>query len=928
MQERRLDTRLFKSKPYEMALPTLQMTQAARAYQSILTTLQCGAVLLTLAAMVRDHGTISSIPVIIATIFTAMYVVIHVVRLLPFGDKLDGRQWWLGQLVAWFIEIILLAALDVIYSGLQVNHASYWWALYLLPVYSLAEFGGIVVWAASLILSFILLSLVAMFGVSRGESPGLVPSLGKMLILTLFTFIPIYIVRALDLSLRAARFWYPLSSRFIASSSNISWSKKLLRSVFEEGVDTLLGADSGALWKLDTQECEAGLPSPVLRLVYIYSRERRSPYFWHRWKPGRTSTQDMLVPADAVLREHGGIAHNQVFVESSKEERYMDNPPWLVRSQPDIHSWLVVPVCTEEDKCPIGFFEVGMRRRLRTYEWPGVESRVVAVAEALGEVFERIRQTRAEFLKKKLTELEYEAKDEAALYRLAVEAVSDYFRRPVLMVEYSRVVRKIQTVVGDLEPSKIEWLGNWLAKQEREGYRTGEISFCRPMEHPPGERTAMECYLVCPLISRETMVEMIVLVDHTDQFTTADHQVLRDSAMAINAAVIRRRAANLLQPNVVTSLEPRATRRRLRLLARKVKEDTLADVVVLYEFEEGRPKLPPIIVGHLKNPEYLQAKPIVIEEPNPILRVVRAGEPQFFEQIQSDPMGTGENRHGDPVFAVREGIASSVGLPLKTERGVVGVMWINFRVPQVFDRTNCQYYYELFKHLPRQLESVQLMEAARSLTEQRTRERILSDWHDHTLQDLLALGGYLSSIEASIQTGQATEALEYLSTAFSILDDAERNARAILDDLHEISQESDIAQQLSELVRRLQDEYDLPEEFRGDGLNEIPTSLYGKLYPVIREATINAAKHGQAKRIVVQASSVGGVLQIVIKDNGLGFEPRPACYGYGIRSMQSRIRWLGGNIRIGSKKGKGTGIVVEVPIPIDEAEDTKHGGTY
>lgn len=924
-REQRLDDRLFDSEPFEMALPTPRLAALAQLFEPTTAIIQCAGVILPLVLFVFDPAKVLSVAALPFAL-TILYGILYLLRLLPLGNKLDGNHRTWVQFLAGFSEIILLGILDAIYSIQQVSHESYWWALYILPIFRLAHTdGSLRVWAGSLTLSSVFLCGVQILFAPQSEITNWAPIvLAKIALLVLCTFILFYVLRLLDLSQEAARFWFPLTSRFIGGSFKTQEGQDLLAEIFEKGVDGLISADRGALWILDTYG-----GSSVLQLRYEYSREQHPRSIWHRWvqtrnthQPGKVYEREKLVAATPFLQQYGRLASDQVLIKHSEQGKHLNGFEWTMNGHPDIRSWMVTPVHAEKGTHLMGFFEVGFRWRLSKPEWIGVEARVVAVSKALGEAFERIRQTNADLLKSKLLELDRKAEDGADIYRIAVEAMCEYFRRPVFIVQYSEVANRIQTVIGDVESSKVQCLEDWLVEEKLDHNRAGAISVCRVMEPLEGEPITV-CYLIWHLLPREPMAEMIVLVDHAGQFSNSDHYVLRDSAMVINAAIIRRRVSNLLQPDALTILGPRATQRQLHTLVQRVKETTAADVVILYEFEDDRPKHPPIIVGKLRQPEYVMSKPLVLEEPSPILLAARANEPIFFEDIQSDSIGKGLNRHGDPVFAVREGIRSSIGFPLRTGRGIIGVMWINFRTRQSFDEATHRGYFEYFMQLPRQLESIQLMEIARSQAEQRERERLGANLHDHVLQDLLALGGWLSSIETNLHTQDLSHARESLSSALAVLTDAENSARAMLDELHEIPRISDVAQLLDELFRRLKSEYDLPEELKYDGLDEIPFPLSYQVYPVIQEAIRNAVRHGRAKRVVVQASSADGILRVVVRDNGLGFQPTPHLFGYGIRSMQSRIRWLGGKIEIGSKEGKGTGIVIEVPVRAEEIENVK-----
>jgi two-component system nitrate/nitrite sensor histidine kinase NarX len=79
----------------------------------------------------------------------------------------------------------------------------------------------------------------------------------------------------------------------------------------------------------------------------------------------------------------------------------------------------------------------------------------------------------------------------------------------------------------------------------------------------------------------------------------------------------------------------------------------------------------------------------------------------------------------------------------------------------------------------------------------------------------------------------------------------------------------------------------------------------------------NVAKHSRATRVVLTEAEDNGTVQLVIADNGVGFdqdrlgEPE-ARHLWGIMTMSERAAGAGGCCRIESQPGQGTRVVVEV----------------
>ena len=86
------------------------------------------------------------------------------------------------------------------------------------------------------------------------------------------------------------------------------------------------------------------------------------------------------------------------------------------------------------------------------------------------------------------------------------------------------------------------------------------------------------------------------------------------------------------------------------------------------------------------------------------------------------------------------------------------------------------------------------------------------------------------------------------------------------------------------------------------------------LLRVLREAIINAMRHGRAETIRVELRGDPAVC-LVVSDDGCGFDVDAAAQAgrLGLRSMAARIAELGGDVTIASRPGSGTRVEVRLP---------------
>lgn len=89
-------------------------------------------------------------------------------------------------------------------------------------------------------------------------------------------------------------------------------------------------------------------------------------------------------------------------------------------------------------------------------------------------------------------------------------------------------------------------------------------------------------------------------------------------------------------------------------------------------------------------------------------------------------------------------------------------------------------------------------------------------------------------------------------------------------------------------------------------------------YRLVQEALTNTIKHAQASevRVALSARADGGGLRIEICDNGIGFaaEPSDPKTGLGLVGMRERVDSVGGSMEILSEPGRGTQIVLHLPL--------------
>ena len=89
------------------------------------------------------------------------------------------------------------------------------------------------------------------------------------------------------------------------------------------------------------------------------------------------------------------------------------------------------------------------------------------------------------------------------------------------------------------------------------------------------------------------------------------------------------------------------------------------------------------------------------------------------------------------------------------------------------------------------------------------------------------------------------------------------------------------------------------------------------LFLIVKEAFHNILKHARASQVRVQLSASPTGLEMLIEDNGCGFDPARIAAdgkGNGLRNIHKRVEALRGHLVFSTSPGQGTQIKVTVPL--------------
>ncbi len=337
-------------------------------------------------------------------------------------------------------------------------------------------------------------------------------------------------------------------------------------------------------------------------------------------------------------------------------------------------------------------------------------------------------------------------------------------------------------------------------------------------------------------------------------------------------------------------------------VASEVRELLRADVTTIARFE---PDATATILAGVGTSDPLEGR-WPVEPPLAIEAVLRTGRP-----ARVDDFGVMEGRLAD--YVRKEGLRSSVASPIHVGGRVWGAIVASSRrgpftagaEQRIADFT------ELAATAIANMEDRAELMASRArivAAFDRARRVLERDLHDGVQQRLVSLALTLRSAQKRVPPG--------LPELDASLSQAAEGLAEVLSELQEISRgihpailsQGGLVPAVKTLARRSA----IPVELsvRADG--RLPEPVEVAAYYVVAEALANAAKHARASVAHVDVDVHEDVLRLRVRDDGVG--GADPARGSGLIGLDDRVEALGGTMLIDSPAGKGTSLLVTLPI--------------
>jgi signal transduction histidine kinase len=237
------------------------------------------------------------------------------------------------------------------------------------------------------------------------------------------------------------------------------------------------------------------------------------------------------------------------------------------------------------------------------------------------------------------------------------------------------------------------------------------------------------------------------------------------------------------------------------------------------------------------------------------------------------------------------------------------LIWYKLIAGKVNDQSSKNFWLAYVEIIHDKKIAIELREQLINETVDEERRRIAMELHDDLGQSLVSLNLMLSMIDQET-SGKS----EILNRCKELAVNSVSKTKSLIYNLAPPELEEGISRTLESFFGRMT-EYSSDIEFHfSNKLSEsrkISTDISFNIFRIIQEFTSNSMKYSQCKNVFCLIKSIGSKIQVVLSDDGIGFEIDKVKRGFGISNFQKRANLIGASYNLQSEPGSGTILTLE-----------------
>lgn len=301
----------------------------------------------------------------------------------------------------------------------------------------------------------------------------------------------------------------------------------------------------------------------------------------------------------------------------------------------------------------------------------------------------------------------------------------------------------------------------------------------------------------------------------------------------------------------------------------------------------------------------------------------------YFEDMSQVQYASGQSGIDDnhPVYMtepnrdimtqVIETFKAILVVPLLTQNGIYGTLVFYYPTPREFKQEEITLASAFAEQASLAIENAMLRVQSAQAAILSERSRLARDLHDSITQLLYSVTLYAEAAAEQLDAGEIKTAVGHLRDLRDTAQEALRDMRLLIFELRPpVLDEDGLAAALRARLDAVEGRGGMHSKLHVEGVDQLSRQVQMELYNIAREALNNILKHAHANSVRIQLRFEEAVTYLEVSDDGIGFDPAMdrSGGGFGIFGMKERAEKIGGTIQVNSRPGKGTKVIVQVPV--------------
>jgi nitrate/nitrite-specific signal transduction histidine kinase len=264
---------------------------------------------------------------------------------------------------------------------------------------------------------------------------------------------------------------------------------------------------------------------------------------------------------------------------------------------------------------------------------------------------------------------------------------------------------------------------------------------------------------------------------------------------------------------------------------------------------------------------------------------------------------------------------SEIAVPIMAGGQLLGVTNIESEEANAFDEIDLFTAKKVADQLAVALINAKLYQEKHNAGVMQERNRLARDIHDNLAQGFVGIVLQLEGAD-QVMDSDLTTARVHIDRAKQLaresLDEARRSVRALRPQtLEKFTLVHGFHHEVRNFIRDT--EVDAKLDISGEP-EALAPDMEDTLFLILRESLSNIRKHAGATQVNVKLGISENEVELSIRDNGLGFSSDSIKDdAFGLISMRERASLFGGSLNVESEKGKGTLVLVKLPLNSKES---------